>query len=134
MSAASDWRRNGDRMMDAALDKLGRAAALELTARIVRRTPVRSGRARANWNPSVGEPDIETSTSTNQERALQRVGPVAHRLNISHGEVFWLSNGLPYIQRLEEGWSKQAPDGMVKITELEMKGWLERNARRFGGG
>ena len=33
------------------------------------------------------------------------------------GNVVYLTNNLPYAQRLEyEGWSKQAPAGMVRVN------------------
>jgi hypothetical protein len=32
----------------------------------------------------------------------------------------------PYSQRLEDGWSKQAPDGMIKPTEE----WIQREVDR----
>lgn len=39
----------------------------------------------------------------------------------THGQaVLWISNNLPYAVRLEYGWSKQAPSGMVRVTLLEL--------------
>jgi len=32
----------------------------------------------------------------------------------------FIVNGLPYINRLENGWSQQAPNGMVAITLAEL--------------
>ena len=32
------------------------------------------------------------------------------------GQTMYLTNSLPYAQRLESGWSGQAPAGMVKVT------------------
>jgi hypothetical protein len=35
-------------------------------------------------------------------------------------ENCYIQNNLPYAERLENGWSKQAPHGMVKITLYEL--------------
>lgn len=32
------------------------------------------------------------------------------------GKVFYLVNPLPYAQRIEDGWSRQAPQGLVALT------------------
>jgi hypothetical protein len=32
--------------------------------------------------------------------------------------VIYLTNALPYARRLEYGWSKQAPSGMVRISAM----------------
>lgn len=36
--------------------------------------------------------------------------------------AIFLTNNLPYIERLERGWSKQAPTGMVALTVAEFGG------------
>lgn len=73
------------------------------------------GRFRSNWNVSVGQPN--TSTSERVVDASQVIDEAAAvTLTARAGDVVFISNNLPYAQRLEEGWSKQAPHGMVKIT------------------
>ncbi len=32
------------------------------------------------------------------------------------GQTIWILNSLPYAKRLEYGWSKQAPGGMVRLA------------------
>jgi hypothetical protein len=43
----------------------------------------------------------------------------AETLNLRAGEIIYLVNNLAYAMRLEYGWSKQAPGGMVRTTLLE---------------
>lgn len=101
---------------------------LDLLKDIVLNTPVDSGRARANWLCSVDKPQIGTiefnsdsgsgitapKTSAASTDAIFR-GQIA--VSQAAGKVFWISNNLPYIYRLEfEGWSKQAPNGMVRLA------------------
>lgn len=46
------------------------------------------------------------------------------------GELFEITNDVPYIVDLEEGWSQQAPEGMVKVTLLNAQLTVEEVAAR----
>lgn len=37
------------------------------------------------------------------------------------GRVFYLVNNTPYAQRIEDGWSRQAPTGLVALTAMEFQ-------------
>ena len=45
------------------------------------------------------------------------------------GGVTYLSNSLPYAVPLENGWSKQAPQGMVKLTAQEFPQYVSQAAK-----
>jgi hypothetical protein len=99
---------------DAAISKI----CLDLLSDIVLNTPVDTGRARANWFTSIG---IPSSTTVEHEGAQSAAGVAIGRAsaNIASAprNIFWISNNLPYIYRLEfEQWSKQAPSGMVRLA------------------
>lgn len=122
-------KRKADAIVNPKLDRFMRGVMLEATGRIMRRTPVDTGRARANWNASVNRVD----TSIN-EAATVADGPTKSRANartvgairFSKGDVGFLHNGLPYIVPLEDGSSTQAPQGMVRITMEEMRSFVRR--------
>jgi hypothetical protein len=103
-------------------DKLLQALFLEAHRRVVLKTPVDTGRARGNWQPTIGEP----AGGTNED-ALDKSGGatiaegagVAKQLKF--GDTAYTVNNLPYINRLENGWSQQAPQGMVAVTVEELK-------------
>ena len=97
---------------------------------------VPSGRARGNWNLSIGaadgtydwerkDPSGTAQTMLHQQQALA----------IKVGDRVFIANGLPYIRRLEYGWSAQAPEGMVRLTFEELKPLCEELALevRTGG-
>jgi hypothetical protein len=42
---------------------------------------------------------------------------------------FTIFNALPYIQRLEDGWSRQAPQGMFRLSYQEFKREMPKFAR-----
>jgi len=93
-----------------------RKICLDLLTGIVLKTPVDTGRARANWFTSVGSPSANVTEATDPSGSAtisSAIGPISKAV----GNVLWITNNLPYIYRLEfEGWSKQAPAGMVRVT------------------
>lgn len=105
----------------AKLDLAVRKIALELFQRIILRTPVDTGRARANWQVAIGrvpegtlELDDKTGTATVSKASAAVSGVVA-------GDIVYLTNNLSYSVPLEEGHSTQAPGGMVNLTVQEFQ-------------
>lgn len=90
---------------------------------IIDHSPVDTGRFRANWNFSVGAPDYSTTESTDEDRGAAEA---AKALTLQIGTVVYLSNGLPYARRLEYGWSKQAPAGMVRLSVADIRAYIEK--------
>lgn len=130
-------KKNADRIVNARGDKIMRAIALEFTGRTVDKTPVDTGRARANWNVSVARPNPgndEALTSVDQPRVTAQNTANAEGWNAMTGTPAFLANGLPYIESLEDGSSAQAPQGMVKVTIAEIKPWVDGLARRTARG
>ena len=105
-------------------DKVVRELCFNLLKDIVYNTPVDSGRAKANWFTSIGSPsnqEIEFAGGKSAAEGLS-IGRAMPDVAKATGNVFWISNNLPYIYRLEfEGWSKQAEGGMVRIAIDNMK-------------
>ncbi len=89
-----------------------RRAAIRADAVAIERTPVDTGRAQGNWIVSVGNPDttVYEEGQANAASALSQAASVIQ--NWKSGTIF-ISNSLPYIGRLEDGYSAQAPNGMV---------------------
>lgn len=105
------------------------ALFLEGAVRIIMRTPVKSGRARGNWDYTFDEPsdyrnwdDKDPSGETAQYEAID------FSKLIDGKRLIFVVNNLPYIRRLEYGWSKQAPQGMVRVTVAELHGLAEEIA------
>jgi len=95
--------------------------ALELFSNIVYKSPVLTGRFRANWNCSIGSVDKSTSEATDKEGsgAIGRVRAEVTKYTLD-GRSIYLANSLPYAERLENGWSDQAPQGMVRLSIIEI--------------
>jgi hypothetical protein len=39
---------------------------------------------------------------------------------VKENGVHYISNNTPYAERIEEGWSRQAPNGIISLIELEL--------------
>jgi len=111
-------------------DQLGRKVALELFRRVILKTPVDTGRARANWQVTIGA--IASGTvEIDDKRGTATIGKAtAASRGFKAGDTIYLTNNLPYIMRLEEGgypdgpmivdgFSRKAPNGMVALTVQE---------------
>ena len=105
------------RNMDHVVVMIQQKVALQLLTGIVNMTPVLTGRARGNWQVTIGQPTTtdlpETYDKVGQE-TIQKGSSTIQSLT-TLGAIY-LTNNLPYIQALEDGSSTQAPSGMVTVT------------------
>lgn len=108
--------------LDRHTSELVQQLASEVHANLVEATPIDIGWARANWVPSVGAPvvtqPITAPESSDVQIQLGRVSAAQAQIltySIADGPVF-IANNVPYIRRLDDGWSSQAPAGFVKAA------------------
>lgn len=94
-------------------DKITRAATLELFSGVIKDTPVDTGRARGNWQTTVGSP-ATGELERDDKSGAQAIAEVQQKTPPGAGQVTCLSNNLPYIEALERGSSKKSPEGMVR--------------------
>lgn len=104
-----------------AVSKVVRKVALLVDTGVVLGTPVDTGRARANWQVSVGRPaegvlPAPPSPSVGQQAALKQAQTALASYAGGEGVEIHITNNLPYIRRLNDGWSKQAPAGFVETA------------------
>jgi hypothetical protein len=133
-SFSRDMKRFAD-LTKANMEKQVRGVTLALFKSIIIGTPVDTGRARGNWQTSIGQPitgtvtRLDPSGSAAVDEAKANIGPL--------GGITWLSNNLPYIGTLEYGgypdgpntiggFSKQAPAGMVRINVARIESLLKQ--------
>lgn len=108
----AQWVMKTDQKMDLAVRKI----ALEMFSRVILKSPVDTGRFRANWQVAVGSvPDGTLSLEDKSGTATVNKATAA-TAGVKSGDVIYLVNNLPYAQRLEDGYSGQAPGGMVGLT------------------
>ena len=99
---------------------------LEMFKRVMQRTPVDTGNARANWDIGINAiPDgFEATVETGElgdisQRAFAKGLTEFESFKI--GDTAYIVNNVEYIGFLEDRRSDQAPNGMVKITVREFQ-------------
>lgn len=117
-----EGRRDLMRELEENAGKFVRALGLETMGRVMRKTPVDTGRARANWNAAVGSPKREVDEDLDASDVRSRQAAAEQEIaDFGPGKSLYVTNGLPYIPPLEDGHSDQAPQGMIKVTVEELK-------------
>jgi len=109
-------RRLAEREISAAVAEASRELALAVLEGVVARTPVRSGRARANWQAGPGRPPEGVPDETDKDGRSTVARCRAAIARARPFETIWIVNNLPYIETLEQGSSRQAPRGMAAST------------------
>ena len=106
----------------AQISRVFRRTGIDITSRIIFRTPVLSGLLRNNWFCSFGSPSSETTNHTGKQgtAALARATTVINSWDIDSEQSLFITNNLPYAEAIENGHSRiKAPAGMVKVVMVE---------------
>lgn len=127
MATSRSFRELGERLrvraaeIKTGVERTVRKAALRADQVAVTTTPVDTGRAKGNWVPTVGAPYFGPERP--EDKSGQAVLDECQRVVATYrspdsdtlGSIF-LTNGVPYIVRLDNGWSKKAPRGMSRFA------------------
>jgi hypothetical protein len=89
-------------------------------------SPVDTGRFRGNWQVGLTAPVTGTLATLDKSGAATIARGNQVLSQAKSGGVIYINNNLPYAQRLEYGWSKQAPSGMVRITLARFQSMLDK--------
>ncbi len=129
MNWESDWKKIESKI-DRTLDQGIRATILELSTAIIKDTPAKTGRARGNWQASIGRGATgEVSVVNKRAGEAKAISNVNQKASVAVGDLYYLTNNVPYIERLEYGWSKQAPGGMVRKNMQNFNRLLAKNIK-----
>lgn len=105
---------------------------LELFSNVISKSPVDSGRFRANWIVGYGSANVTINDDLDKRQVGDKTGPTIGRMDKEiksssiGGQSIFLTNSLPYSLVLENGrangkpGSLQAPNGMVRISLIEI--------------
>lgn len=98
-----------------------RRLALDALSRVVQRTPVLTGCARGNWRVSFNGIDRKFDSGKTDKSGAAVINEGKIRIeNAALRDVIHLCNSTPYIFALENGYSRQAPAGIVEPVVREM--------------
>ena len=135
MSFSSDMRKFAKKT-GITIEEAAVSVCSQVVESVIEKTPVDTGVARANWIATLDSAHSGTSSAKDKSGmvAIAKANSVAKKAS---GKVFYLTNNLPYIRKLEfggynagpkgvGGFSAQAPAGMVRITMAKLKLSLKR--------
>lgn len=106
-------------------DLVVRKVLLDVWGELILRSPVDTGRFRANWLYSEMRPQYRTRATAGTTASPTAPPERPDFSAAGMGKVFFIANNMPYAYRLETGYSKQAPSGMVGLTVLRFNTFLE---------
>lgn len=109
--------------------------ALFVIERMVPRTPVDTGQARGNYRMDLGDAQQITDASSLDPAGSRTPRRIRSEILAAapRGKMV-LSNWLPYISRLEHGYSLQAPNGFLALTAAEAHAFAPFFLRKALGG
>lgn len=128
-------RKRGSQIENSAT-RIVKATSVRALKSLVRNTPVDKGVARSNWRVGIGAParsvigayapgsKLGIGETANASAAI---GAGRARIESVRGTTsglataIYISNAVPYIGRLNSGYSKQAPSGFVETALLEAR-------------
>lgn len=110
-----------------ASERVIRRVTKKLYNNIVDRTPRDTGYARHNWKYTLDTPPYEPLPRPSKTFYEKPEGLFLQE--IPFGSVITIYNNTPYIEYLEDGWSGQAPLGMVQISMWEAEADLDNAFR-----
>lgn len=104
------------KLIDVNLGAVMRKITIDLHGKITKRTPVDTGRARASWAVSINAPP----SGPPPPPGSYPTPPMVDAGKITGKTRVYIVSRLVYIEPLENGHSKQAPRGMLRIALAEI--------------
>lgn len=111
-------------------EKVMRQVSIKLFSAIIKASPVDTGRFRMNWMASGGTPASRITDATDKSGNTAAGNATSFVLNAADWRDFTLTNNLPYAQRLEYGWSQQAPQGFVRVNVSRFQQLINEEANK----
>ena len=141
MTSFEDQMRAFARRANMSVEKTIKGTSIKLFSAVIKSSPVDTGRFRANWTAAGVQPSTVTTSSTDKSGSAA-IGAMTSYINSANGQtVFTLSNNLPYAHVIEYGgypgdgpntvggFSKQAPQGIIRVNVARFQSILDEQAR-----
>ncbi len=129
------------------LQAISREVLLTIAYRLVERSPVGDpstwksgywpkgyvpGHFINNWQVGMDAPPTGTIARVDPS-GVQSIARMSKLGRWTYGHTYYFTNNLPYARALENGWSGQAPRGMVALTMMEFKSIVREAEARLTG-
>lgn len=100
-----------------------RKIGVNIDRRVVLETPRDTGTAKASWLVTIGQPTNATVEKEGEDVGQAQTQAIAQGAatvgRFKSGQVLYIQNNQPYIERLNEGYSDQAPSHYVDSIIME---------------
>ena len=137
---ALDVQAFADSFIDGA-EMATRGAAIALGDAIVESSPVDEGRFRGNWFATGQQPSTRITSNTDKSGGKTKKKMETVIMGLKDWSVITITNNLPYAEIIEfggykngpkttGGYSKQAPQGVVRINTMRFNKLLADEARK----
>lgn len=111
-------------------ETVARQVSFKLFSAVIKASPVDTGRFRMNWQTAGAVAPSGIIDGTDKGGAAAIGDAASYIFAASDWNEFTLTNNLPYAERLEYGWSNQAPQGMVRVNVARFNTLLEEEAAK----
>lgn len=111
-------------------ETVARQVSFKLFSAVIKASPVDTGRFRMNWQTAGAVAPSGVIDGTDKGGAGATGNAASYIFAASDWNEFTLTNNLPYAERLEYGWSNQAPQGMVRVNVARFNTLLEEEASK----
>ena len=111
-------------------ETVARQVSFKLFSAVIKASPVDTGRFRMNWQTAGAVVPSGVIDGTDKGGAAAIGDAASYIFAASDWNEFTLTNNLPYAERLEYGWSNQAPQGMVRVNVARFNTLLEEEAAK----
>lgn len=94
----------------------------DMLTTVIVATPIDTSAARQNWRVGVGaiNPTADTKDTDGSGQGAINRGIATIQSGGGIGKVVYISNSLKYIERLNNGWSMQAPKNFMQISFMNV--------------
>lgn len=117
------------RLLKAENDAIMKDATGRVSNALVRFTPVDTGEAVADWDVRVNGDPGDPKHQPDPSRRVTRQRLQEEIAKVQYGDYVIFDNDDPVAVRLEFGYSKKAPQGMVRLTARKWRGFVRGAAR-----
>lgn len=107
-------------LIDKEVSKRIRTIALALLNEVIERSPVDTGRFRGSHIVSIGQPVYAVTTELDPTGSGSLSRGKAALSGLEPYTAVFIQTNLPYAERLENGHSKKAPDGIYDLAFISV--------------
>lgn len=113
------------RLFEEQKDTIMKDVTKRVSNALVRFSPVLEGEYVAEWDAAIGNWPADTQQPDDPKKSRTRKRLQESFMNVVWGQAVFFENTDPVAARLEYGYSKKAPQGVVRLTARKFRGFVK---------